>query len=78
MSISGGFWRGREGEKGGRLWIHLFAKAVGVDLCWGVDSVVGVRLEAHHRTEEWGVDVGCGMWLSKEHVIGEGEKLGHH
>jgi hypothetical protein len=68
----------RRGEGGGALWIHLFAKAVGVDLCWGVDSAVGVRLEAHDRTEEWGVDVGRGMWLSKEHVIGEGKKLGHH
>jgi hypothetical protein len=73
--------RALEGKKKeGRAFcgVHLFAKAVGVDLCWGVDSVVGVRLEAHDRTEEWGVDVGRGMWLSKEHVIGEGEKLGNH
>jgi len=49
---------------------------VSVDLCWRVDGVVSVRLEAHDRTEEWGVDVGCGMRLSKEHIIGEGEKLG--
>lgn len=49
---------------------------MGVDLCGGVDGVVGVRLEAHDRAEEWGVDVGCGVRLSKEHIIGEGEKLG--
>jgi hypothetical protein len=75
MNVSGGVLEGKGGG-GGSLLIHRFTKAVGVDLCRGVDSVVGVRLEAHDRTEEWGVDVGCGVWLSKEHVIGEGEKLG--